>query len=34
MTLLDFVRLYSSLTDDEKAKAHPIIRRAIERSTP
>jgi hypothetical protein len=34
MTLLDFVRLYAFLPDDEKAEAHPVIRRAIERSTP
>jgi hypothetical protein len=32
MTLLDYFRLYAFLTDDEKAEAHPVIRRAVERS--
>jgi hypothetical protein len=31
MTLLDFFHLYTFLTDDEKAEAHPVIRRAVER---
>jgi len=32
MTLLDFFHLYAFLTDDEKAEAHPVIRRAVEKS--